>query len=173
MVLLAYAGTSIRDKKDHAALTVLDAIISGYSFPGGWLHNELRGEGLVYFVHAMQITGPAPGYFAVFAQTRPDQIEEVVARIQKNIARAKAGEITDDEFRTGIQMILSLHAQQNTTIASQAGLAALDDLYGLGYAYDKTFDARIKAVTREEVIRVAREYLGNHVLVTTSPLPAP
>ena len=26
-----------------------------------YAHNLVRGEGLVYFVHAMQITGPAPG----------------------------------------------------------------------------------------------------------------
>ena len=29
-------------------MTVLGTILAGYSYPGGWLHNELRGEGLVY-----------------------------------------------------------------------------------------------------------------------------
>ena len=33
---------------------------------------------------------------------------------------------------------------QNTTISSQAQQAALDELYGLGYNYDKTFDERIR-----------------------------
>jgi len=169
MVMLGYPATSIRDKEDHAALTLLDAIMSGYSFPGGWLHNELRGEGLVYFVHAMQITGPAPGYFAVLSQTSPDKIEEVVERIQQNVARAKQGKISEEEFNTAVQMVLSLHAQENTTIAAQARQAALDDLYGLGYGYDKTFDARIEAVTLDDVVSVAKQYLNHYVLVTTSP----
>ncbi|MEE8451931.1 MAG: pitrilysin family protein [Thermoguttaceae bacterium] len=173
MVMLGYPATSIRDKEDHAALTLLDAIMSGYSFPGGWLHNELRGEGLVYFVHAMQITGPAPGYFAVMAQTAPEKIDEVVERIQQNVERAKEGKISEEEFKTAVQMVLSLHAQQNTTIAAQARQAALDDLYGLGYGYEKTFDARIEAVTLDDVVRVARKYLDKYVLATTSPQERP
>ncbi|MFH1918563.1 MAG: insulinase family protein, partial [Planctomycetota bacterium] len=173
MVLLGYPGTSIIDKEDYAAMVLLDAIMSGYSYPGGWLHNELRGEGLVYFVHAMQITGPAPGYFAVLSQTDPEKIGEVVGRIQQNVARAKEGKISDDEFRVAQQMVIALHAQENTTIGQQALQAALDELYGLGYDYDKTFDARIEAVTLDDVIRVARKYLQNYVLVTTSPNPEP
>ncbi len=169
MILLGYPAVGIRDKKDFAALTVLDAILSGYSFPGGWLHNELRGEGLVYYVHAFLMSGPAPGYFTVLSQTRPDKINDVVERIKKNIARAKQSTITEDEFHTAVQMIIALHAQQNTTIAEQAQQAALDELYGLGHAYDKTFDARIRAVTLDDVVRVARKHLNNHVLVSMSP----
>ncbi len=171
MIMLGYSGTSIRNAKDYAALMVLDAILSGYGYPGGWLHNELRGEGLVYFVHAMQITGPAPGYFGILAQTRPEKVDEVVERIRRNIAKAREGQITEEEFRTAVQMIGAFHAQENTTISSQAGQAALDDLYGLGYNYDKSFDQRLEAVTREDVVRVAGKYLDRHVLATCSPAP--
>ena len=169
MVMLGYPAPSIFDKEDHAALTLLDAISSGYSYPGGWLHTELRGEGLVYFVHAFQITGPVPGYFAVLAQTQPEKIDEVVQRILKNIDRAKEGKISEDEFRTAVEMVTSLHAQENTTIEAQAKLAAIYELYGLGYDYDKTFDARIEAVKLDDVVRAAQKYLGNYILTTLSP----
>ena len=169
MVLLGYTGPSVRNKEDYTAMILLDAIMSGYNYPGGWLHNELRGEGLVYYVHAFQITGPAPGFLAILSQTQPDTIDEVVQRIQKSVARAKAGEITEEEFLAAREMVIALHAQQNTTIGSQARQAALDDLYGLGYNYDKSFDDRILAVTLEDVVGVAQKYLNNHVLVTASP----
>ena len=169
MVWFGYPTASIFDKEDYAAMTVLDAIMAGYHYPGGWLHNELRGEGLVYAVHACQMTGPAPGYFAIFAQTRPDKLDEVVARIERNVERAKEGRISEDEFRTAVQRVIALHAQENTTIAEQAQQAALDELYGLGYDYHKTFDARIEAVKLEDVMAVAQKYFGNHVLVTSSP----
>jgi zinc protease len=173
MILLGYPGASIRDKKDYAALVLLDAIMSGYSYPGGWLHNELRGAGLVYFVHAFQITGPAAGYFAVLTQTRPETIDEVIGRIRQNVARAKAGKISPEEFHTAVQMVVSLHAQENTTIAEQARQAALDELFGLGYDYDRTFSARIEGVTLEEVVGAARKYLNHYVLVTSSPEKRP
>ncbi len=169
MIMMGYPGVSVRDEKDYAAMVVLDAITSGYSYPGGWLHNELRGEGLVYFVHALQITGPAPGYFVVISQVAPDKIQEVVGRIKKSLDRAKAGDISDEEFERCKEMVIALHAQENTTISAQAQQAALDDLYGLGYNYDKTFDARIQAVTKDDVITAANKYLNNHVLVTSSP----
>jgi zinc protease len=173
MVMLGYTGPSILEQKDYAAMTLLDAITSGYTYPGGWLHKELRGEGLVYFVHAMQITGPAPGYFAAIAQTRPDAVGEVVERIEKNMARAKRGDISREEFERAVEMVTSLHAQENTTIAQQAAVAATDELYGLGYDYDKSFDERMRAVTLEDVVRAANKYLGEHVVVTASPAAQP
>jgi zinc protease len=172
MIVLGYPAMSIFDKQDFAALTMLQAVMAGYRYPGGWLHNELRGAGLVYYVHAMPMTGPAPGYFVILSQTQPDKIDEVVGRIEKNVARAKAGEITPEEFDVARQRVLAMHAQENTTIASQAQQAAPNALYGLGFDYDKTFDARIQAVTLPDLSRVARKYLNNHVLVTTSPRPA-
>ena len=110
-----------------------------------------------------------PGYFAILAQTQPDKIDEVVTRIVKNVDQAKAGKIDEDEFRTAVETVIALHAQENTTIAEQAKQAALDELYGLGYDYDKTFDARIEAVKLDDLVRVARKYLGNYILATMSP----
>ncbi|MCE5266639.1 MAG: insulinase family protein [Planctomycetaceae bacterium] len=169
IIRFGYPTASIFDKKDYAAMTLLDAIISGYNSPSGWLFEELRGAGLVYAVDAAQMTGPVPGYFIVVAQTQPSKIDEVVSRIEKNIDRAKAGKITKDEFHTAAQMVVALHAQEDTTMAEQARQAAVDELYGLGYDYRKTFDARIQAVSLDDVVAAARKYLGNHVLVTGSP----
>jgi len=169
MVILGYSDASLFDEKDYAALTVLDAVMSGYDYPGGWLHDELRGQGLVYVVHAMQMTGPAPGYFTIFAQTQPEKVDEVVERIRKSVERARQGNIPEDEVRRAVEMVCALHAQKNTTIAEAAQQAALDEILGLGYDYDKSFDQRIQAVTRDDLVRVARKYLGNSVLVTISP----
>jgi len=169
MVLIGYPAPSIFQQEDYAALSLLDAITSGYSYPGGWLHTELRGAGLVYFVHAMPMSGPVPGYFVAMAQTQPDKVDEVVRRILKNFERAKAGQISPEEFKVAQQMVVALHAEENTTIADQARLAALDELYGLGYNYDQQFDARIEAVKLDDVVRVARKYLNHYLQVTTSP----
>lgn len=173
MVLMGYPGASILDAKDHAALLVLDAVTSGYQYPGGWLHNELRGEGLVYMVHATLLSGPSPGFFVVMAQTHPEAVGEVVRRIERNIERARRGEFDEEEVRRAIEMIVALHAQENTTIAEQAAQAAVDELFGLGFDYDQSFDARIRAVSREQVAEIARRLLNRRVLVTCSPRPAP
>ena len=45
-------------------------------------------------------------------------------------------------------------------------MAAMYELYGLGYDYDKQFDARIEAVKLDDIVQAARKYLGNYVLTT-------
>ena len=63
VIMLGYPCESIFQRQDHAAMTVLKTILSGYGYPGGWLHNELRGRGLVYFVQAFEMTGPGARLF--------------------------------------------------------------------------------------------------------------
>ena len=169
MVVMGYTDPGIFSREDYAAMEVLQTILSGGGGPSGWLFHELRGEGLVYWVTAQQMTGPAPGFFVVMAQTQPDKVQEVVTRIGKNLDKAKSGEISSEEFAAAKQQMLALHAQENTTIEARARLAALDELYGLGYDYDKHFEARLQAVTKNAMVAAARKYLGNRILVTSSP----
>ncbi len=169
MAMLGYPTAGILQKEDHAAMTVLGAVMAGYGYPGGWLHNELRGEGLVYRVHGMQMTGPVPGFFTFLAQTQPEKLDEVVQRIERNVERAKEGRIDEAEFRNAVERVIAYNAQRFTTVGQQAQQASLDELYGLGYDYHKGFDARIEAVTVNDAVAAARKYFGNHVLVTSSP----
>ncbi|MDR1385943.1 MAG: insulinase family protein [Planctomycetaceae bacterium] len=169
LMMLGYPIPSIRDTKETAVLTVLNAVMSGYGYPGGWLHTELRGEGLVYSVQAELLTGPAAGYFVIYAQTKPETINESLRRIDANVEKARRGEITKEEFEIAKERIIAMHAQQNTTIGEQSLKAGLDEIYGLGYDFDKTFNTRINAVTLEEVCAAARKYFNHRILVTLSP----
>ncbi|MCS7306158.1 MAG: insulinase family protein [Thermoguttaceae bacterium] len=173
MVLLAYPAPSLFEEKEFAALTVLDAILSGYSYPGGWLHEDLRGAGLVYMVHAFLMSGPAPGYFVIIAQTAPDKIQEVLSRIRTHLERARRGEIPEAEFQRAVEMIIALHSQENTTPAEQAQQAAIYELFGLGYDYEQKFPERIRSVRREDVTAVAQKMFERFVQITTSPLAEP
>ncbi|HOP75852.1 MAG TPA: hypothetical protein PLD05_00080, partial [Thermogutta sp.] len=74
------------------------------------------------------------------------------------------------EFLRAKELLVAYHAQKNTTIEEQAQQAILDELYGLGFDYDRGFETRIQAITLDDVKRVAREYFGNYVLATVSPL---
>ena len=169
MVLIAYPAPSIFNKEEFAAMKVLNAIMAGCGYPGGWLHEELRGEGLVYSVHGLMLTGSAPGYYMMVAQTSPDKVDEVVSRLRKNVEKAKAGQFTEEEFRIAKEMLIAMHAQTGTTIGDLASTQALDELYGFGYDDDKNFDARYEAVTMEQVKAVAKKYLSqNSIQVTTS-----
>jgi len=169
IVIISYAIPSIRDEKEIMALRLLNAVVGGYGYPGGWLHAELRGEGLVYAVHCVSRTGIAPGYMIFIAQTSPDGVDEVVERLLKNVEKAVAGQITEEELETAKQKLMALNAQSDTTIGEQASVQGLNELYGFGVDYEKSYDARVESITMEDVLAVAKKYLTRPYLqVTTS-----
>ena len=115
------------------------------------------------------MTGPVPGYFIILAQTRPDKLEEVVGRIEKQHPTGERGPVRRGRVPHG-RRAGDRPARPGEHHHRRAGpQAALDELYGLGYDYHKTFDARIQAVKLKDVVAAARKYFGNHVLVTSSP----
>lgn len=168
-IYLGYPGTTIDNTTDRYALYVLDAVLSGIGFPGGWLHTELRGKQLVYVVHALSWLGLEPGYFGIIAATQPQKVDEVVAIIRSHIDKAKAGEISDEELQRAKRLTLiadRLDMQTNSQLASDA---ALNELYGLGYDFSQHDQQRLNAVTKAEVQRVAQKYLNHPTIVITTP----
>ena len=173
MVMLSYPTVSIYDPKTRASLEMLSAILTGGSGAGGRLHTELRGARLVYYVFGFQIAGFPPGYFNFLSQTRPESIKEVVDRIQANLDKIRKEGVPAEEFDRARAKLIAAHAMENTTPSKQAFQAAIDELYGLGYDYDRGYESRLSAVTVEDLVQVVSKYFRNPIVVTSSPDESP
>jgi len=165
----AFPIPSSFDAKETAAITMFYAIADNYGVMGGRLFNSIRGAGLVYSVYGHPMSGPVPGYYLTLAQMQPANVQKVLDKIDAVYDGVEKGEFTDEEFTKAKQLILSKHSQTNTTIGEQATQGALDELYGFGYDYDKGFDARINAATREDMLRVIKKCREKSVLVVVTP----
>jgi zinc protease len=172
MVMIGYPTVSALEQETRAEIAVFNSILTGGGGAGGRLFNELRGERLVYYVFGFELTGQAPGYFVFMAQTRPETLDEVVKRIQDNIAKIGAEGVPEDEFKLAKQKLIAAHSQQNVTPSSQAFQAAIDDLYGLGYDNDKQYDARIEKVTVDDVQNLVKKYFQTPIIATSSSAAA-
>jgi zinc protease len=171
-VTIAFPGTVLTETEDRMALKVLDTIISGYRLPSGWLHTELRGNQLVYVVHAYEFTGLAPGYFVAFAACEPDKVNDVIEALERNLAKTATGEFTEEELVRAKGIIIAAEVIDRQTNADLASTAALDELYGLGYDHWQALAERINAVTMAEVKRVGVKYLSRpHLICVTTPKP--
>lgn len=170
VVYAGYPATTLTDVEDRYPLMVLDGVMSGVGWPSGWLHRELRGQGLVYVVHAYVFQGiRVPGFFGIYALTQPDKVDEVVSIIDENIERAKADLVPEDQFERSKEMVVTVELLRRQTNESLATQAALDELYGLGHDFADTFAERVRAVTREDVLRVARKYFTHRAKVIVRP----
>ncbi|GIX46554.1 MAG: peptidase M16 [Candidatus Tectimicrobiota bacterium] len=170
-IAIGYPGTTLTNLKDRYPLHLLDAILSGIQFPGGWLHTQLRGQQLVYVVHAFNWLGLDAGYFGIIAATQPEKAERVVELILRNVEEAKAGRFSEAELARAKQLAVIAAQLDRQTNAELASDAALNELYGLGYDFSAGEAARIRSVSREDVLRVARTYLQHPTIVIASPEP--
>jgi zinc protease len=170
-IQIGFPGTTVAHVADRDALHILDAILSGIGFPGGWLHTELRGKQLVYYVHAFNWFGLEPGYFGVIAATQPPQAQEVVEIILRQIDKARSGEISEAELARAKQLAVIADRLDRQTNSERAMTATLDELYGLGYAFSTQTAERLSQVTKADVQRVAQAYLQHPTIVITTPQP--
>jgi zinc protease len=175
-VVIGYGPGTVVGDKDRHAMVVLQTLLGGYNSPGGsLLHETLRGKGLVYTVQAGNIAGvardgkEARGLFLISALGEPQNSDEIVTIIGRIVADVKAGKVTDKDVASARDQAITGHQLQNQTIASQASAQALDELMGLGYADHEKFTAAVKAVTKDDVVRVANACLKDPVIVITQP----
>ena len=171
-ITVARPSLRSREVADRLPLTVLDTIISGFNLPSGWLHLELRGKQLVYVVHAYNWSGLAPGAFLAYAACQPDKAREVVDILLKNLRKAASYKPSAEEIRRAVNTILTAELLDSQSISDLAMSAALDELYGFGYDFRSRLESLYGAVTPEDVLRVAKKYLGGDwVVMVTSPKP--
>ncbi len=169
------SGSVIGDAERHA-IGVADTMSSGYGYPTGYLHEVLRGRGLVYVVHAVNSPGLSrelPGTFIAYAGCDPARVNEVVELMLQNIARLQGSEadLVPGWFDRAKQLMLVSQAMDRQTPAEQAMAAALDELYGLGFDDHLKAADRIRAVTLDDVRQVARRRLSRAVITISTPRP--
>jgi zinc protease len=170
VIYMGYPGMAIDNLEDRYPMEVLDGIVSGVRYGrGSWLHETLRGNELVYVVHAVNWLGLDPGYFFIYAATTPEKMDQAIELILEQIERIKTEDVPDDEFELAKGMCITIEKLDHQSNYEQAFRAALDELYGLGYEHHQRHDAEIRAVTEDDVKRIANKYLNNYVLITTVP----
>jgi len=175
-VVIGFESDSVVGDPANDTLVVGDTMASGFSYPTGYLHEILRGRGLVYVVHAQNWPGRSremPGTFLIYAGCDPTKVNEVVNLIVENIARLQG---SDEDMQLGWidrakQLIVISDAMDNETAAEQAATAALDELYGLGYAYHLGFADKVERVGTADVRAVSRARLSRCTVTICTPRP--
>jgi zinc protease len=160
------------DDPDWFAVRVLDGVMSGVGYPGGWLHEALRGERLVYIVHAWNSAFRGKGYFCVMAATTPEHADSALGIINEKIEKAKTELVTDEELEMGKRSCIIMEdLYYSQTTASQANMAGQYEVRGLPYDYRDSMREKVRAVTKEDLRRVANKYLNNAATIVITPAP--
>jgi zinc protease len=171
VIFMGYHGMPYSSEDRHA-MDVLDAVTSGINYPGGWLHTDLRGNSLVYVVHAYNFTGYDTGYFGIYAATFDEALDQAMGIIEGHMERIATEPVSEEELELAKQLCIIMDQTNLQTNGAQAHDAAVPELYGLGHDYESEYAQRIQSVTADDVLRVAKKYLSNPVTVIRRPRPS-
>ncbi|HET9691378.1 MAG TPA: pitrilysin family protein [Acidimicrobiales bacterium] len=161
-----------RDAPERHALTVLDHVVGGGM--SSRLFQAIREErGLAYSVYSYRLSHQHAGGFAVYAGTSPASAEEVTDLVHAELDRVAADGITAAELRLArshLKGSLALGLEDSGARMSRIAYAQL--VHGEVPDVDE-LDARIDAVTLDEVNALAARILGADRDARTTVLVGP
>jgi len=175
-VVMGFKSDSVIGAPYQPVIDMADCMTSGYGYPTGYMFEILRGRGLVYDANAMNFPGVSariPGTFVAYAGCDPKNVNQVVDVMLESVARLQGSDadMQADWFKRSKELIVTGDAIDNETPAAQATLAALDELYGLGYRYHDQFPQRIQGVTLDQIRHLAAGKLHDCVITVSTPAP--
>ncbi|MEK7782230.1 MAG: pitrilysin family protein [Verrucomicrobiota bacterium] len=156
VVVIGFPGTTM-SAADRQAMELLQEACSDL---GSRLFLRIREKlGLAYYVGAQNMLGLSPGYFAFYAGTEPAKAAQVETEMFKEVELLRTDCLTEEELKRSKAKIIGQRKISRQELGGLATTTALDELYGLGYASSYAEDAKIEAVTIEQVRAVAQKYL--------------
>ena len=168
VAVLGYRGCTFFDD-DRFALELLSEACSDL---GSRLFMRIREElGLAYYVGAQSHPGITPGYFAFYAGTSPEQLEQVEHELLQEAGKLRQDGLTEDELARAKAKVIGQKKISRQDLGGLAMATGLDELYGIDYAAHEDEDAKYEAVTAREVQAAAQKYLrpAQCVMAVTHP----
>ena len=154
-VVLAYPTVPL-DHPDRPAFDVLQAITGGL---GGTFFEEIRGKrGLAYQVSTFSAARMLSGFFGTFVACSPendDLVRDLVVQLHQELA---AEAPTPEEIERAQNSLVGAWQVGGQTNRARIGRLASLELSGRDLSLVDTYPERVRAVTRDDLARLAREY---------------
>ncbi|MEN6441315.1 MAG: pitrilysin family protein [Syntrophobacter sp.] len=163
-------GTNGMDVND-AGRPVLDVLASVLSGQGGRIFDALRGgdKDLVYAVHALPFYGKNAGFFGVITQTTMGNLEKVQGIIMANLKRLATEPVPRAELARAKESLLVGQKLGKESLDNQASSAALNEVLGLGWDYDRGYSDLVRAVTPQQIREMAKKLFAHTLITRTLP----
>ena len=129
---------------------------------------ELREKrGLAYDVSAFYPTRIDRSQFVSYMGTAPSNLTTAKDGLMNEIHRLQEQLLSTEELETAKSKLLGQYALGKQTNAEFAQLYGWYETLGAGIDYDQVFPEQIKAITKEDIQRIARQYLDSKLMHTS------
>ncbi len=149
-----------RKHPDYFPAAVANTILGRFGMMGRLGERVREQQGLAYYVYSSLEANSAPSPWIAIAGVNPANVDLAVASILEEIERLRTEPVPDEELTDSQAFIVGsmpLRLETNAAVAR-----SLLDMawYDLGWDYLQRLGERVRAVTPDDVLRVARKYLS-------------
>ncbi len=159
----------MRDHPDRYAIAVMNDILGGGGFTSRIATRVRSDEGLAYSAGSRFALGRHyPGEFRAGFQSKNLSVPEAVQIVLEEIDNIRTNPVSEKELATAKESQVAFLADLYSSADAMARRFASDDLNDEAPDYWKSYEGNIRAVTQEDVLRVAQTHLRPedlHILV--------
>jgi zinc protease len=157
-VILGHGGIS-RTNPDFYAVTVMNYILGAGGFSSRLMDSIRDKQGLVYGIMSHFDARLMPGSFWVNFQTRTEATNQAIQSVLAELKNIRETPVTDQELSEAKSFLMGSFPLRLDSTAKLAQVLAQVEFYGLGFEYFSQYPKWIERVTKEDVLRVAKQYL--------------
>lgn len=168
-IMLGHHGIS-RANPDFYAVTVMNYILGAGGFSSRLMNSIRDNQGLAYGVGSNFDANLMPGAFIVSLQTRNETANQAIAGVLTELNGIRDAPVTDEELADAKAYLMGSFPLRLDTTGKLAEVLSQVEFYGLGMDYFTQYPSWIEKVTKEDVLRVAKQYLNptNYALVVVA-----
>jgi zinc protease len=163
-IVLGHHGVA-RNNPDFEALRVMNYILGSGGFSSRLIDSIRIQAGLAYSVASSFAAYQSTGSFQVVMQTKNSSVGEAIARAKRELNRIRDESVTDQELDEARRYLTGSFPLSLDTLGEVADFVSDVAFHGLGWDYADRYLERVGAVTKEDVQRVARQYLHPDALL--------
>ncbi len=157
-VVFGHIGIN-RLNKDYFPIKIMNFILGGGSFTSRIPSKVRSDEGLAYSAYSAFHTPRDLGFFFASCQTKSESTVRAINLALDEVRKIREEQVDDEELELAKDTYINQFIFKFTSSASVVGQMVGIEYEGLPLNYLETYVNNIKSVTKEDITRVAKEYL--------------
>ncbi len=157
-VVFGHIGIN-RLNKDYFPIKIMNFILGGGGFTSRIPSKVRSDEGLAYSAYSAFHTPRDLGFFFASCQTKSESTVRAINLALDEVRKIREEQVDDEELELAKDTYINQFIFKFTSSASVVGQMVGIEYEGLPLNYLETYVDSIKVVTKEDIARVAKEYL--------------
>jgi zinc protease len=157
-IVIGHPGIS-RTNPDFYAVTVMNHVLGAGGFSSRLMDSIRDKQGLAYGIMSHYDARAMPGSFWINLQTRTETTNQAISGVLAEMKAIREAPVSDQELADAKAFLMGSFPLRLDSTSKLAQVLAQVEFFGLGFDYFSQYPKWIERVTKEDVQRVAKQYL--------------